>query len=96
MMAWHGTASPTKWETQSAGSGPSSQISHLQRAHRPQSPSSPPGPVRGEKGQLQGSVAQVGLPTSLQAMPGTLCSIWSVQVTSEGPWTGRGLAGGVR
>lgn len=43
MMAWHGTASPTKWETQSAGSGPSSQISHLQRAHRPQSPSSPPG-----------------------------------------------------
>lgn len=33
MMAWLGTALPTKWGTQRAGSGPSSQVSVISRRH---------------------------------------------------------------
>lgn len=72
MMAWLGTALPTKWGAQRAGSGPSSQSLSSPEGTWAPFPSFTPRACREEKGQLQGSVARVGLPTSLQATPGTL------------------------
>lgn len=97
MMAWHGTASPTSGEPRVLVQGPPHRCLSTPEDTWPHFPSSPPRPVRGDKGQFQGSVAPIDrLITSLQAMPGnTLLLLGQSRVASEGPWPGRVLVGGV-